>query len=242
MKFIFLTCIILVLPITLYPYGRKKANSIIYLNKTNLSNFEYVHIERDGKIYYEDSIGLENDTIALHLKEPIGVTVFINNDVTTINNIYLENGKYTLKINVENKKVELIGSKINDEYHEKMRVYDSLIQLYKLPKGLHPMVKDFEVKKKLMMKYMPFIDSLSSIHIDKFYKNNRSSFLTLEHIYFELENPKYHKLEEREKLKKEFEKLNRSLRKYEMYKKCKAFFKQKIIEKGEINQPLFKSE
>lgn len=180
---------------------------------------------------------------------PKPVTLFINNDAENVFPFYLERGKFTIVINCKTKAVSIIGSTLNDEYKEMMRVHDSLFKKYNIMQAiLYPyngMNRDSA--HAWLNKYLPLCNKYSDTHIKQFYETHLNSYLTLNYIYttleYTFENPDFDTVEyDIPKLKTLFDKLNPALNKYELYNNCVVLFRKDRIKPIIIGKPLWKGE
>lgn len=219
--------------ISLDAHGINSKISIKLLNKTN---FKSLYINRETDFYYYDSIGVDIDSLCLSLTEPIPVSLFINNDAENAFQFYLDTGNYELNIDCNNKTVSVVGSLINNDYKEMMRVQDSMYKKYNIIHAiLYPYNgMDRDSAQEWIRKYLPLCDSLSDIHVDNFYQTHLNSFLTLEYVFLILQysfcNPDYDTEKYNLKiLKSLFDKLGSNLKEYKMYDECVEMFKKEHI-------------
>lgn len=183
------------------------------------------------------------------VKEPIQATLFINNDPEKVFNFYLDEGNYDLNIDCKNKTATVIGSPLNDEYKEMMRVHDSMYKKYNIMHAiLYPYNgMDRDSAHAWLKKNLPLCDELSDQHIKQFYETHLSSFLTLEHVFVQLQytfdDPGYDTTEyDIKKMKIFFDKLNPTLKRYSMYNECVEMFSKERVVLQQINKPLFNYE
>ncbi|HOY41548.1 MAG TPA: DUF4369 domain-containing protein [Chitinophagales bacterium] len=227
----------------------KEINCKIFLHFYNIKNYKCSYINNSSGFFYIDTIGVQDDSILLNIEDPQIVTLYINNDAKNLFNLYLDKGEYTICIDVETKDVKIIGSPLNDEYKEMMRVHDSLYKLYNIMYYiLYPYNgTNRDTALEWLQKYGTYCDSLSDIHISKFYETHTNSFLTLENIYNELEytfeDPGFDSIRyNKQKLKNRFDKLNPALKKYTLYQKCIELFNREYPKLVMPLEPLFQIE
>ena len=227
----------------------KPPNCCVKIQLTDTTGFRNLYINDASDFYYYDSIGVISDSFCLAITEPKPVTLFINNDAENVFPFYLEEGNYTISINCKTKAIHVIGSILNDEYKEMMRVHDSLFKKYNIMQAiLYPyngMNRDSA--HALLNKYLPLCNKYSDIHIKQFYETHLNSFLTLNYIYttleYTFENPAFDTAEyDIPKLKILFDKLDPALKKYELYNKCSALFKKESVKPPTVGKPLWKDE
>lgn len=229
MKFIYaFTLTSLIACIHFFAYGTIRVKTKKFKEK-NL-----VYINDDSLFYYIDSVGLDTSNFDNNYDEPRHAVLFINNNPLTSHQLYIHKGNFEIEIDIENNTVKINGSSLNDEYKELTRIKDSLYSKYDLNRAiLYPYIgmnpdSALDIKRK----YLRYADSLSNIHMDNFYKNNNSSFLTLEYIYnilsYIYDTPKYDTtLFNFSDVTKMFDNLDTSLYKYQYYAICKNLLKNK---------------
>lgn len=221
-------------------------NCNIKLNISNVDTNSFIYINRDTTFYYNSEIKGFPDSICFDIDNPIGVTLFINNDAENSFQFYLCEGNYNLNIDVKNKTAQIIGSPLNDDYKEMMRVNDSMFKKYKIMHAkLYPYNgMDRDSAHAWLQKYLPLCNELSDKHSEHFYETNLSSFITLEHIYvvlqYTFEDPSYDTIEyDIKKLKMQFDKLDTKLKKYAIYNECLEMFSKEHIKPPLIAKPLW---
>lgn len=224
----------------------QNVNCRMTINLTDKTGFQYLYINSEASFYYVDTIGIDTDSLCLSVNEPQQAILFINNDAERAFQFYLDEGKYTLNVDCKNRTANVIGSLLNDEFKEMMRVHDSLFKQYNI---MHAMLypyngMDRDSAHAWLQKYLPLCDSLSKIHSNNFYETHLSSFLTLEHIYNDLsytfDDPGYDTIEyDVKKLKILFDRLDPKLKKYKIYDECVAMFIKERIVPPKIAKPLF---
>lgn len=224
----------------------QKINCRIKINLTDKTGFHFSYINNGSDFYYNDTIGMDSDSLCLSISEPKIVTLFINNEAENNFQFYLDECNYEVNINCKNKIVSVVGSSLNDDYKEMMRVHDSMYKKYKI---MHAMFypyngMDRDSAHEWIRKYLPLCDSLSNIHMSNFYQTHLNSFLTLEHIFttlqYTFEDPGYdttvYNIKE---LKTLFDKLSPHLKKYKKYDECVIMFNKEHIKPTETAKPLF---
>lgn len=226
----------------------KDGNCSIVVKLKNIGYLNSLYMNNGYDMYDFDSLDIADgiDTICLNLDEPKGVSLFINNDAENKFQFYLCEGNYNLNIDCKNKTALVVGSPLNDEYKEMMRVQDSIYKKYNIMHAiLYPYNKmNSDSAHELLRKYLPLCDSLSTIHSNKFYETHPASFLTLENIFFILQytfdDPGYDTtVYNLKKLKTLFDKLDTSLKKYKMYGECVELFNKERVKPPEIPKPLW---
>jgi hypothetical protein len=227
----------------------KEINCKIYLHFTNTENYKYSYINNGYNFFYIDTIGVKEDSVLLYIEDPQIASLLINNDAENLFTFYFERGTYNIYIDAKTKIVKIVGSTLNDEYKEKMRIQDSLYKLYNI---MHYKLYPYNGTKRdtahaWLQKYGSLCDSLSNIHISKFYETHTNSFLTLENIYNELEytfeDPGFDSIRyNKQKLKNRFDKLNPALKKYTLYQKCIELFNREYPKLVMPLEPLFQIE
>jgi hypothetical protein len=224
-------------------------NCKVYLHFSNTQNYKFSYINNSNQFFFIDTIRAKEDSILICIDEPQIASLYINNDAEHLFNFYFESGIYDMNIDAESKSVKIIGSLLNEEYKEKMRVSDSLYKKYNIMHAiLYPYNHmDRDSAHELLKKYLPLCDSLSDIHIRNFYETHPKSFLTLENIYNELsytfEDPGYDTiLYNKEKLRQRFDKLGSDLKKYKMYNDCLELFNKEYPKLSEPAKSLFQIE
>jgi hypothetical protein len=184
--------------------------------------------------------------LCLSIQDPFFVTLFINNDPEHAINFYIEDNDYEMIVDLENKNATFVNSVLNSDYKEKMKVHDSLYKKYNL---IHAMFYPYNKMNRdsaheILKKYLSFCDSLSDIHVNKFYETHPNSFLTLEAIYNDLvytfDNPEFDTtVYNKTKLQKQFEKLDLRLSRYKLYQNCIDLLSKEYPKKETPPIPLF---
>lgn len=227
----------------------QEINCSVKIKLIDKIDFKFLYINDGSEYYYCDSIGKDLDSVRLCIDEPKHATLFINNDAEHVFQFYLDEGIYDLNIDCKVKTATIIGSPLNDEYKEMMRVNDSMFKEYKIMHAiLYPYNgMDRDSAHAWLQKYLPLCNELSDKHVAQFYETHLSSFLTLEHIFVQLQytfdNPGFDSTEvDLKQLKILFDKLDPSLKKYSMYHECAEMFSKERVKLQEINKPLFNYE
>jgi hypothetical protein len=150
-------------------------------------------------------------------------------------------------VNSKNK-TAFLDSPLNREYLALMLVHDSLRKQYGIMRAMYyPYTHMPEDSAKWVLQtYLPVIDSMSEIEYKHFYQAHPASFLTLENIYYRIQNflylPKHNASESLQSLKDEFYRLDKSLSRYCIYCECEDLWRRKPQEYPAITIPVAKPD
>ncbi|HMX60413.1 MAG TPA: hypothetical protein PKX89_07585 [Chitinophagales bacterium] len=223
-----------------------ESNCRIKLNLSNTDTNTFFYISSETTFYYTSRMEGTIDSICYYVDAPIHTTLYINNDAEKAFQFYLHEGKYILNIDCKNNTATVVGSSLNDEYKEMMRINDSMFKKYNIMHAiLYPYNgMDRDSAHLLLQKYLPLCNELSDKHVKLFYETHLSSFLTLEYIYsalkYTFEDLGYDTIEyDIKKLKTLFDRLDPKLKRYKMYDECIEMFNRERVNQTELPKPLF---
>lgn len=226
----------------------QQINCRIQLKFEHASNCNEIYLNSEDFYYIFDSINISSglDSICLAIDEPLGVTLFIDNDAEHSFQFYLCEGNYKININCKDKTANVNGSTLNDEFKEKMQVNDSLFKKFNI---MHAMLYPYNGMDRdsahiILEKYLPICNELSEKHIQQFYTTHPSSYLTLEYIYNTLGYTFINEgndttKDDVKRLKIMFDNLDSRLKKYKLYNKCLEMFSKERDSLTTPPKPLF---